>query len=86
MLSCGAGGVELAVAFQEDGLFFSGEFVGRGDISDGAVQPNRVVVLDIPGDEPSRIGQTERGAGPDALALEGLVKAFQLAVALGIIR
>jgi len=81
-----AGGFEFAVPRGEDFRLAPGHFVGRGDIADGAVQAPGVVVFDISGHDLAGVFQRERAAGPDALALEAFVPAFNLAVALRIKR
>jgi hypothetical protein len=39
------------VASGKDGLFFAGEFVGRGDVADSEVKTHSVVVFDESGDQ-----------------------------------
>jgi len=58
----------------------------RRDVADGAVQPHLVVVVDIPSHYPPRIIQGQRRLDAEAVPLEGAVKAFDLAVALRIVR
>ena len=76
---------ELAVAFGVDGSVVAEELVVGGDIADGTVQTDLVVVLDVIGDDPSRVFQRQRDLGANALALDRFVEAFELAVALRII-
>ena len=76
---------EFAVALGEDGDILAKECVVGRDIADGAIQANSVVMFDILGNDPSGVLQRQRNLDADALALEGFVPAFDLAIALGII-
>jgi len=81
-----AGLGQFAIAFGMDLLVASFEFVLGGDVTDGAVQADGVVVVDIIGDENTGLVEGQWHLDADALALEGFVPAFDLAIALRIIR
>ena len=68
---------EFAVAGGEDLLFPSCEFVGGGDVADGAVEPDGVVVFDVVVDDPASVVEAERGLRSDAFGLECFVIAFE---------
>ena len=80
-----AGLGELAVAFGVDGQVASFEAILGGDVIDGAVQADVVVMGDEVGDEASGVVGGEGHLGADAVALEGFVPAFDFAVGLGIV-
>ena len=69
----------------EDRFLSPGQLVGGRDVADGAVQPDGIVMLDIPGDGLAGLFQRQGCFRPDTFVLEASVPAFQLAVALGII-
>src|SRR5829696_3493945 len=71
---------ELPVAFVEDRLLAALELGLRRDVADGAVQPHRVVMLDVPRHHTPRVLQSQRRLGADAVPLDGAVEAFDLAV------
>lgn len=70
----------------EDGLVASFQAVGGGDVSDGGVESDVVVVVDEGADFATCVVEGEGGLGSDAFALEGLMPSFDLAVALGVAR
>ena len=76
---------QLTLAFGQDELILTGQSSFGGDIANGAVQPNVIIVPYKPIHNPPGILQGERGLGADGLAFEGFVPAFQLAVTLGIV-
>ena len=78
--------LEFLVSLLKDRFFPSFELVFRGDISDGAVKANGVVVFDKPADEALGILKRKRRARPQAPAFEGFMPPLYLAVTLGIIR
>src|SRR4029453_2284473 len=78
--------LQLPVALGEDGLVTTLELGLRRDVADGAVQPHRIVMLDVPRHHPPRVLQTQGRLGADTVALDGAVEAFDLAVALGVVR
>ena len=80
-----AGLGQLAVAGGEDFRVAAFELVLGGDVADGAVQADGVVMLDVIGDDPPGVVQGQGRQHADAIALEGLVPAFDFAVALGVI-
>ena len=80
-----AGLGEFAVALVKDLLVAAIEFVLGRDVADGTMQSNVVVMDDVIGHDPPGVIQRERHADADALALDGFVPAFDLAVGLGIV-
>lgn len=76
---------EFFVAGGKDGLVVAEKFVLRGDVTDGGMESNGVVVLDEAGDEAAGLIDVERGAGADAVGFERLVPAFDFAVGLGVV-
>src|SRR5579884_1644748 len=81
-----AGGFQFAVASGQNLLVPSVQFVVRRDVTDGRMQPNRVVVFDELGHDPSSVFQGQGGSRTDALFLEDAMPAFDLAIALRVIR
>ena len=77
--------LQFAVAFGKDQGVPSVEFVLRRDVADGAVQADGVVVLDVAGDDPLGVLQGQGCLRPDAIALDGAMPAFDLAIALGVV-
>ena len=69
----------------EDLLVAAVELVLGRDVADGAVQADVVVMGDEVGDDAAGVVERQRDLDADALALEGLVPAFDLAVALRIV-
>src|SRR5947209_6702348 len=80
-----ASGFELAVTLCPDGLLAPGEEVVRGDVADGAVQADAVVVLDEPSDYRPCLGQGGRRSRTDGVALDGLMVTLELAVRLRVV-
>ena len=80
-----AGLGQLAVACVEYLLVASVELVLGGDVADGAVQADGVVVEDVLVDDASGVVEGQGHSKPDALALDGSVPAFELAVGLGVV-
>src|SRR5919204_5149798 len=78
--------LQLPVAFGEDGLVATLQLGLRRDVTDRAVQPHRVVMLDVPRHHAAGVLQTQRRLGADAIALDGAVEALDLPVALGVVR
>ena len=85
MLAAFAGLGEFAVALCEDFLVASFEFVLGRDVADGAVQADVVVMGDVIGRRAAGVVERERHLDADALALDGFVPAFDLAVGLRIV-
>ena len=85
-LAAFAGLGELAVACGMDGGIVAEQAVVGGDVADGAVQADMVVMVDEIGDDAARLVEGERHLNADAIALEGFVPTFDLAVGLGIVR
>jgi len=75
-----AGLLELAVAFGPDGAFVAEELVTGGDVADGAVEADVVIVVDAGCDGGA---DAVGGEGVDGVVLEGAVEALDLAVGLG---
>ena len=84
-LAAFAGLGELAVAFGMDGLVVAEEFVVGRDVTDGTVQADVVVMRDVVGDDAAGILERQRHLDADAIALEGFVPAFDLAVGLRVV-
>src|SRR5207245_1147737 len=80
-----AGLGQLVVAGVGDFLVTAGEFVRGCNITYGGVQTCVVVMPDIIGHEATRVVERQRHLDADAIAFEGFVPAFDLAVGLGII-
>ena len=81
-----AGLGELAVALGMDGLVVAEQAVVGCDVADGTVQADVVVMLHVVGDDAAGILERQRHLDADAIALEGFVPAFDLAVVLRIVR
>ena len=79
-----SGFFELAIAFGEDHRPEVIQAIGRCDVSQRAVQPDVVVVLDVGRDAPAGLVERRRAGRAQAPLLEALVPAFELAVGLGI--
>jgi len=78
--------LKFLVSFLEDGFFSSLELILGGDIPDGAVKADGVIVLDELADKTFCILERKGCTRPEAAALEGLMPALYLAVALRVIR
>ncbi len=78
--------LELAISFVEDLLFPAKQFVQRRNVTQRAVQPHLVVFVDILRDDAPCILQRERRLRTNTLRLDRAVIAFQLAIALRIVR
>ena len=61
------------------------ELVLGRDVADGAVQADGVVVGDVIGHDAAGVVERQRHLDADAIALEGLVPAFDLAVGLRVV-
>ena len=81
-----AGLGESAVAFVGNVFVSALEAVLGGDVANGAVQADVVVVADEVEDDASGVVQREGNCDADALAFEGFVPAFDFAVGLRIVR
>ena len=81
-----AGFFELAVPLGEDLPLPPLQFGLGRDVADGGMQADRVVVLDELADDAACVVQGQRRPGADALFLEDTVPAFDLAVALRVVR
>jgi hypothetical protein len=81
-----AGSFEFAVASVQDLLGTTFEFVLGRDVADGRMQANCVVVFDELADDAACVFEGERGARANTFFLEDAMPAFDLAVALGIVR
>lgn len=80
-----AGLGELAIALGMDGYIVAEELVVGGDVADGAVQAGMVVMGHILGDDAAGVVERQGYLDADALAFDGFVKAFELAVGLRVI-
>ena len=61
---------EFLVASGKDGLFFTGEFVGRGDIANRGVKAHRVIVFDEAADQATGLLEVQGDAWADAIGFE----------------
>lgn len=77
---------QFLVSLFEYFLVSAVQFVHRRDITDSAVQPDVVVVVDESFNHSSCIVKGKRDTGTNAFSLDGCVEPFQFAVGLGIIR
>src|ERR1035438_6383253 len=77
---------QLPIPCRQDLLLPSGQHVRRRDIADGAVQPHRVVVVDVLGNEPPRVVLRQRCTRPDAFSFQRFVPTLDLAVGLRVER
>ena len=80
-----AGGFEFAVAGGEDLLLPSLELVLGGDVAEGTVQADGVVVFHKAGHDALGVLQGQRRTRADAVLLEDTMPAFDLAVALRVV-
>ena len=69
-----------------NGLVVAEQAVVGCDVTDGTVQADVVVILYVVGDDAAGILGRQRHLDAEAIALEGFVPAFDLAVALRIVR
>jgi len=81
-----AGRGEFAVAFVGNVFVSALKSILGGNVANGAVQADVVVVADEVEDDSSGIVERERNQDADALAFEGFVPAFDFAVGLRIVR
>lgn len=79
------GSFKLLIPFFENVFVPAVQFVRRGDVADGAVEPDGVVTCDVLCHKSPGIVKRKRRLWTDAFSLERLVKTFQLAVRLRII-
>ena len=77
---------QFLVSLFEYFLVSAVQFVHRRDITDSAVQPDVVVVIDESFNHSSGIVKGKRDTGTNTFPLDGCMEPFQLAVGLGIIR
>ena len=81
-----SGLLQFLVSGCKDGLLFASKFVRRGDVTDGTVESDLVVVVHELCNDPLGILQTQRRARSNAVRFEGLMPSLDLAVALWVIR
>ena len=81
--TCARRSRQLVFARRVDRLGTAFELVLRSQVADRAVQPHVVVFADIVGNQATGISERDGALRADAFALERLVPALQLAVALG---
>ena len=74
------GSFNLLIPFYEDVFILAVQFVSRGDVADGAVEPDGVVMRDVLCHKSPGIVKGKRRFRTDAFSLERLVKTFQLAI------
>ena len=68
----------------KDVFIFALKFIFWGDVSDGAVKTDVVVMVNPPDNGTLSIIQGERGFGTDAIGFDGTMPAFDFAIALRI--
>ena len=85
LLAAFAGLGELAIALGVDFFIATFEHVLGRDVADGTVKTRFVVMNHVIGNDTASVVQGERHEDADALALDGFVKAFELAVGLRVI-
>ena len=76
---------QFAPPLGEDGRRPAFHLVDRGEVAEGAMQPDGVVVIHITADQVAGIRQGDRRPGSETFPLNRLMPAFDLAVALRII-
>src|SRR5579872_6129237 len=76
---------QLAIAFLGDDRPQAIQLVCRGDVPHSAVQADVVVMLDVRGHAASGFLETFRAGQPNALGLDALMPALQLAVGLRVV-
>jgi hypothetical protein len=69
-------GLESAIPLGPDRLFPTGQLVGRGDPADSAVQPDVIVVMDVPLDKPIRKTCCESNTGIHRPLFSALLQTF----------
>ena len=79
-----AGLLQFLFAPGKDEFFLSFQLGQRGDITDGAVQSDLIIVGDEVVDNPAGIFKGEGRFGADTVSFNGFVPAFYLAVTLGV--
>ena len=77
---------QLAIPLGEDGRLVAVQLVRRGYVPDFTVQPDLVVMRHVIRHQSPGVVEAQRRAWSNALSLERLVLAFELAVALRIVR
>src|SRR5258708_33667651 len=76
---------QFAIAGGEDFFLSAFEFVLGGEVTDGAVQTDLIVMTHEIGDQSARVGERKGHLGAGAVAFEGFGPAFDLAGAFLII-
>src|SRR5258708_5922780 len=76
---------QFAIAGGEDFFLSAFEFVLGGEVTDGAVQTDLIVMTHEIGDQSAGVVERQGHLDAEAVAFEGFVPAFDLAVALWII-
>ena len=74
------GGLKLSVPFFENLLIPAVQFIRRGDETDGAVEPDGVVMLDILCHKSPCVVKGKRRLRANAFSFERLVEPLQFAV------
>src|ERR1700694_4198224 len=77
---------EFAISLEENLEVAAGESIGRGNITDGRVQPHGVVMVNEALDKSSAILLGKRTAWPETIDFEGLVPSLDFPVALRVVR
>lgn len=80
------GGFEFFVASREDFEVTAGDAILRRDVTDRGMQPGAVIMADELTDDAFGILESERSFGSDGLFVQSAMEAFELAIALRVIR
>ena len=80
------GFLQFPIPFGENRFLPPLQFVFGSDVADGAVQPHRIVVIDVFFHHGARIVQRERRLRANAFAFDRLMPSLDLPVALRIVR
>ena len=78
--------MEFQIALGEDRILSVGESIGRRYVAQGTVQPYSIIMGDETFDQSPGIIERQRHARPQTIPFERFVPAFDLAVALRIVR
>jgi hypothetical protein len=80
-----ASGFEFFIPGGEDSLVPAGQPIHWGDVANGRMEPDMVVMVDKIANYPLGSLDSERGFRPDSLFFEGAMITFQFTVALWVI-
>ena len=86
VLADNTSGFQPLITLAEDGVVTVGEAIVGSDVAEGAVEADLVVVGDEGGGDAPGVVKVQRRLWSNRLFFEGAVKAFDLTVALRIMR